>query len=102
MVAMDCLLGGELNTHRDNCTVASPPPMGKKKCAPRGVLAQKGTVDGPLKIILSEDSLGTKLCQQFFDAGTGIVHGDEIPREVLSSISQFLAIVSVCLRKRTV
>jgi hypothetical protein len=99
---MDSLLDGELNTHRDDRMVASPPPMAKKKCAPRGVLARKGTEDGPLEIILPEDSLGTKLCQQVFDAGTGIVHGEEIPREVSSSISQFLAIGSVCLQKRTV
>ena len=39
---MDSLLEGELNTHRDDCMVASPPPMAKKKRAPRGVLALGG------------------------------------------------------------
>jgi len=52
-VAMD----GELNTHRVDRMVAAPPPMAKKKRAPRGVLAQKDTEDGPLEIILPEDSL---------------------------------------------
>jgi hypothetical protein len=41
------------------------------------------------------------LRQQFFDAGTGIVHGEEIPREVSPSVSQFPAIGSVCLKKQT-
>ena len=57
---MDSLLDGELNTHRDNRMVASPPPKAKKKRAPRGVLAQKDTEDGPLEIILPEDSLWYK------------------------------------------
>ncbi len=50
-VAMDSLLGGELNTHRDDHMVASPPPTAKKKRAPRCVLARKDTEDGPLEII---------------------------------------------------
>jgi hypothetical protein len=41
------------------------------------------------------------LRQQFFDAGTRIVHDEEIPREVSSSVSQFPAIGSVCLQKQT-
>jgi len=49
---MDSLLDGELNTHRDDCMVASPPPTAKKKRAPRGFLAWKDTEDGPLEIIL--------------------------------------------------
>ena len=57
---MDSLLEGELNTHRDDRMVASPPPAAKKKCAPRGVLARKDTGDGPLEIILLEDSLWYK------------------------------------------
>ena len=61
LVAMDSLLDGELNTHRDDRMVASPPPTAKKKCAPRGVLARKDMEDGPLEIILPEDSFGTKL-----------------------------------------
>ena len=40
--------------------VASPPPMAKKKRAPRGVLARKDTEDGPLEIFLPEDSLWYK------------------------------------------
>ena len=55
-VAMD----GELNTHRVDRMVAAPPPMAKKKRAPRGVLARKDTEDGPLEIILPEDSLRYK------------------------------------------
>jgi len=55
-----CLLDGELNTHRDYRMVASPPPTAKKKRTPRGVLAWKGTEDGPLEIILPEDSLWYK------------------------------------------
>jgi hypothetical protein len=50
-------MDGELNTHRVDRMVAAPPPMAKKKRAPRGVLAQKDTEDGPLEIILPEDSL---------------------------------------------
>ena len=57
---MDSLLDGELNTHRDGRMVASPPPTAKKKHAPRGVLARKVTEDGPLEIILPEDSLWYK------------------------------------------
>ena len=58
---MDSLLDGdELNTHCDNHMVASPPPMAKKKCAPRGVLVRKDMGDGPLEIILPEDSLWYK------------------------------------------
>jgi hypothetical protein len=57
---MDSLLDGELNTHRDDPMVASPPPMVKKKRAPRGVLARKDTEDGPLEIIFPEDSLWYK------------------------------------------
>ena len=57
---MDSLLDGELNTHRDDRMVASPPPTAKKKCAPRGVLARKDMEDGPLEIILPEDSLWYK------------------------------------------
>ena len=91
LVAMDSLLDGELNTHRVDRMVAAPPPTVKKKRAPRGVLARKDTEDGPLEIILPEDSLVQSVCQQFCDAGTGIVHGEEIP-----------AIGSVCLRKRIV
>ncbi len=41
------------------------------------------------------------VCEEFFDAGTEIVHGEEIPREISTSVSQFFAIGSVCLRKRT-
>jgi len=37
--------------------VASPPPTAKEKRAPRGVLARKDMEDGPLEIILPEDSL---------------------------------------------
>ena len=59
-VAMDSLLDGELNTHRVDRMVAAPPPTAKKKCAPRGVLARKDTEDGPLEIILPEDSLWYK------------------------------------------
>ena len=40
--------------------VAAPPPRAKKKRAPRGVLARKDTEDGPLEIILPEDSLWYK------------------------------------------
>jgi len=58
---MDSLLVGELNTHHDYHMVASPPPTAKKKHAPRGVLARKDMEDGPLEIILPEDSFGTKL-----------------------------------------
>jgi hypothetical protein len=57
---MDSLLGGELNTHRVNRMIAAPPPTEKKKRAPRGVLARKDTEDGPLEIILPEDSLWYK------------------------------------------
>jgi len=57
---MDSLLDGELNTHRDDRMVASPPPTAKKKSAPRGVLARKDTEDGPLEIFLLEDSLWYK------------------------------------------
>jgi hypothetical protein len=57
---MDSLLDGELNTHCVNCMVAAPPPTAKKKRAPRGVLAQQHTEDGPLEIILPEDSLWYK------------------------------------------
>jgi hypothetical protein len=59
-VAMDSLLDGELNTHRVDRMVAPPPPTAKKKRAPRGVLAQKDMEDGPLEIILPEDSLWYK------------------------------------------
>jgi hypothetical protein len=38
----------------------------------------------------------------FFDAGTGIIHGEEIPREVSSSIYQFPAIGGICLQKQIV
>jgi len=57
---MDSHLDGELNTHRDHSVVASPPPTAEKKCTPRGVLARKDTEDGPLEIILPEDSLWYK------------------------------------------
>ena len=57
---MDSLLDSELNTHRDHRVVASPPPTAENKRAPRGVLAQKDTEDGPLEIILPEDSLWYK------------------------------------------
>jgi hypothetical protein len=60
LVAMDSLLVGELNTHRVDHMVAAPPPTAKKKRAPRGVLARKDTEDGPLEIILPEDSLWYK------------------------------------------
>jgi hypothetical protein len=60
LVAMDSLLVGELNTHRVDRMVAAPPPTAKKKRAPRGVLARKDTEDGPLEIILPEDSLWYK------------------------------------------
>jgi len=60
LVAIDSLLDGELNTHHDDCMVASPPPTAKKKRTPRGVLAWKDTEDGPLEIILPEDSLWYK------------------------------------------
>jgi hypothetical protein len=40
--------------------VAAPPPMAKKKRAPRGVLARKDTEDGSLEIIFPEDSLWYK------------------------------------------
>jgi len=66
---MDSLLDGELNTHHDDHMVASPPPTVKNKHAHKGVLAWKDTEDGPLEIILPE----------IFDAGTGVVHGEEIP-----------------------
>jgi len=55
-VAMD----GELNTHRIDRMLAAPPPTAKKKRAPRGVLAWKHKEDGPLEIILPEDSLWYK------------------------------------------
>ena len=97
-VAMD----GELNTHRIDRMVAAPLPKAKLKRAPRGVLARKDTEDGPLEIIWPEDSLWYKAYVRiFFYAGTGIVHGEEIPREISTSVSQFFAIGSVCLRKRT-
>ena len=51
-VAMDSLLGGELNTPRVDLMVAATPPTAKKKRAPRGFLAWKDTEDGPLEIIL--------------------------------------------------
>ncbi len=54
---MDSLLDGELNTHRVDRMVAAPPPTAKKKRTPRGVLMRKDTEDGPLEIILPEDSL---------------------------------------------
>ena len=57
---MNKLLDSEFNTHRIDRMVAAPPPMAKKKCAPRGVLAWKDTEDGPLEIILQEDSLWYK------------------------------------------
>ena len=50
-------MDGELITHRVDRLVAAPPPTAKKKRAPRGVLARKDTEDGPLEIILPEDSL---------------------------------------------
>jgi len=50
-------MDGELNTHRIDRMVAAPPPTAKKKRAPRGVLARKDKGDGPLEIILLEDSL---------------------------------------------
>ena len=53
-------MDGELNTHRVDRMVAAPPPMAKKKRAPRGVLVWKDTEDGPLEIILPEDSLWCK------------------------------------------
>jgi len=53
-------MDGELNTHRVDHMVAAPPPTVKKKRAPRGVLAWKDTEDGPLEIILPEDSLWYK------------------------------------------
>ena len=59
-VAKDSLLDGELNTHRVDHMVAAPPPTAKKKHPPRGVLARKDTEDGPLEIILPEDSLWYK------------------------------------------
>jgi hypothetical protein len=40
--------------------VAAPLPKAKKKRAPRGVLARKDTSDGPLEIIMLEDSLWYK------------------------------------------
>ncbi len=59
--------------------VAAPPPTTKKKHAPRGVLARKDTEDGPLEIILPVDSLWYKAyVSNFFDARTGIIHGEEI------------------------
>jgi hypothetical protein len=77
LVAKDSLLDGELNTHRVDHMVAAPPPTAKKKHPPRGVLARKDTEDGPLEIILPEDSLWYKAyVSNFFDAGTGIVHGE--------------------------
>jgi hypothetical protein len=63
---MDSLLDGELNTHHVDRMVAAPPPTAKKKRAPRGVLARKEMEDGPLEIILPEDSLGTKLTSAIF------------------------------------
>jgi hypothetical protein len=59
-VAMDSLLDGELNTHRVNRMVAALPPTAKNKRTPRGVLARKDTEDGPLEIILPENSLWYK------------------------------------------
>ena len=53
-------MDGELNTHRVDHMVAAPPPTAKKKRAPRGVLARKDKGDGPLEIILPEDSLWYK------------------------------------------
>ena len=93
-------MDGELNTHRVDRMVAAPPPTAKKKRAPRGVLAQKDTGRWPTGDYFSGGfTVVQSVCQHFFDAGTGIVHGEEIPREVLSSIYQFPAIGSVCLRK---
>jgi hypothetical protein len=62
LVAMD----GELNTHRVDRMVAAPLPKAKKKRAPRGVLAQKDTEDGPLEIIWPEDSLWYKAYVRIF------------------------------------
>ena len=59
-LALDSLLDGESSTHRVDRMVAAPPPTAKKKRAPRGVLARKDTEDGPLEIILPEDSLWYK------------------------------------------
>ena len=53
-------LDGELNTHRVDRMVAALPPTAKNKRTPRGVLARKDTEDGPLEIILPEDSLWYK------------------------------------------
>ena len=57
---MDSLLDGELNTHRVDRMVAALPPTAKNKRTPRGVLARKDTEDGPLEIILPENSLWYK------------------------------------------
>jgi len=59
-------MDGELITHRVDRLVAAPPPTAKKKRAPRGVLARKDTEDGPLEIILPEDSLWYKAYVSIF------------------------------------
>jgi hypothetical protein len=59
-------MDGELNTHRVDRMVAAPLPKAKKKRAPRGVLAQKDTEDGPLEIIWPEDSLWYKAYVRIF------------------------------------
>ena len=77
---MDSLLDGELNTHHDNRMVASPPPTAKKEmrsqrcpCLER----HEGWPAGDYFAI--EFTVVQSLRQQFFDAGTGIVHSKEIP-----------------------
>jgi hypothetical protein len=64
--AMDSLLDGELNTHHVDRMVAAPPPTAKNKLTPRGVLARKDTEDGPLEIILPDDSLWSKRMTAIF------------------------------------
>jgi hypothetical protein len=96
-VAMD----GELNTHRIDSMVAAPLPTDKKTPSQRCPCAEGHGRWSTRNYYAGGFTVVQSVCQKFYDAGTGIVHGEEIPREVSSSVSQFSAIGSVCLRKRT-
>jgi len=76
-----------------------PLPRQKRNAHPEVSLRGKTRKMAHWRLFCRRIHCGTKRMSAIFDAGTGIIHGKEIPREVSSSIYQFPAIGSICLRK---